>query len=242
MALHLSEEEQLEALKNWWKAHGTKTVAVIAILGASYFGWTQYQSHIEHKAQAGSKVYDEFVATTSELQSKAGEGKALSADAKAEVEDLAKELDGEYGDSLYADFAQFYVAKVAVEAGDYDTARAELNKVLDSSVNAGVQHLAKLRLARVEMAAGEYQTALDLLQGDVDPAFADAVAELRGDVYLMQKQYDEARTAYQTALNAITDPRSMRRSLVQLKLDNATVASPEAQAAPAATADEAEGV
>lgn len=225
MAVHLSEEEQIEALKSWWKQHGTKTVAAVVIIGASYFGWSQYQDHLEQKAQQGSLVFDQLVQAAGAVQVSADDA-GLSEQEKAEIQSLANTLGEEYSDSLYADFAHFYLAKTAVESGDFALAREELNKVKTNSTNDAIKHLATLRLARVELGAGDYSSALNLLEDEPSKAFADAYAELRGDVYLIQKKYDEARTAYQSALDAITDPRSMRRSLVQMKLESAKVAEP----------------
>jgi predicted negative regulator of RcsB-dependent stress response len=246
VAVHLSEEEQLEALKNWWKEHGTKTIAAIAVAGLAYFGWSQYQDHIENKAQTGSALYDQLSQVAEQAQNEAANGESLSPQATQEIDALAKKLTEQHGDSLYADFANLYLAKEAVDVKDYDKAKTLLKQISESAENDSVKHLARLRLARVEVAAGNYDAALKLASDASTAGFADAFGELKGDVYMLQKKYDEARTAYQTALNSITDPRSMRRSLVQLKLENATGATADVASSNESAADEskpaAEGV
>lgn len=244
MALLMTEEEQLEALKRWWKDNGVKTLAVVAVIGFGYLGFSQYQKHQQVQAQAASRLFDSFIAEAD----KAGlaEGVAdVDAAAKAELASLAEALGGEYDKTLYARFAELYEAKLAVAAGDLERARAALEKARAAAGSEALQNLVTMRLARVEIAAGAYDKALALLNEPATPAYADAFAELRGDIYLLQQDYTQARTAYQTALAAMTDPRSMRRSLVQLKLDNATVATDQAEpspAEPAAATEAAEGV
>lgn len=230
MAEYLSEEEQLEVFKRWWKENGKSTIAVIALLGAGFFGWNQYQNHLERQAEKGSALYEQFLSATSEID-KAGAGESEEKPSEAElatVKALADDLQKEFPKSLYATFAQLYLAKMAVNNGDLDQAKTELEKVLAKAKTPALKELVQLRLARIELAAGRYDSALSALRTDASSAYASAYAELRGDIYLMQKQYDEARIAYQAALDSVSDPRSMHRSLVQLKLDNAAVAKDEA--------------
>ena len=45
MALDLEEQDQLDALKTWWKTNGNKVLAVVAIAAVSvvgYQGWNRY--------------------------------------------------------------------------------------------------------------------------------------------------------------------------------------------------------
>ena len=34
-----SDDEQIEALKQWWHEHGTSTVVTVVVALACYFGW-----------------------------------------------------------------------------------------------------------------------------------------------------------------------------------------------------------
>lgn len=218
MAEHLTEEEQLEALKRWWKENGKSTVAAIAVIGAGFFGWNQYQSHQVKVAQEGSALYEEFIAATTELGDKASD------EQKSTVMVLADGIVAQNPNGLYANFAELHVAKLAVEGGNLEEAKKRLQAVSTNGNNDAIKELATLRLARVEMALGSAEQALKVLQKDVSTAYAGAYAELRGDIMLSQKKYGEARTAYQTALDNLNDPRSMSRSLIQLKIDSASVA------------------
>ena len=89
--------------------------------------------------------------------------------------------------------------------------------------NAAFKSLAQLRLARVQLASGKPQEALDTLHGLPKDDYAGIASELEGDALSRLKREDEARTAYKKALDAYGDGAIQRR-LVQLKLDDLAVA------------------
>lgn len=224
MAAHLTEEEQIEAIKRWWKQYGTSLLLALVVVAVGFFGWNQYKKHLQRQAEAASGAYAKMMEA---------EGEAAAT--------AARELIEQFGNSLYADFARFEVARVAVDAGDLDTARQRLQEVVDNAADGGLKPLAKLRLAKVLAAQGEFDAALKQLEGDVPGAFASAYAEAKGDILMAQNRLAEARTAYESALTALTDPRSMRRGLVQLKLDNTRVADAVPADDPPAAAPAEEG-
>ena len=39
MAEHLSDEEQLESFKRWFKENGLSTIVVVVLAAGGYFGW-----------------------------------------------------------------------------------------------------------------------------------------------------------------------------------------------------------
>lgn len=215
MAAHLSEEEQIEALKRWWKDNGTATIIALVVLAALFFGWNQYQDYRDRQAEEASELYQRFVVATEALDSEQG-----AAVDTAEVSQLAEQIIKEYDGTLYADFARLYQARLAVQAGDAQKARQLLQQVNEQGVNESVQSLARLRLGRVMAEQGETDTAIALLTSNVPEAYASAYAEARGDILLAEQRFAEARTAYQAALQDLADPRSMRRNIVQLKIDN----------------------
>ena len=214
MATHLTEEEQIESLKRWWKDYGT-TVLIAAVIGlGGFFAWNQYQSHRADAAREASVVYEKFAAAVTEFDSEP------TGEQAAKVKQLANAVIAHDSSSLYADFAALYLAKLAVQNQDYAEAKTQLEKVSSQGANDSVKELARLRLARVHTAAGEMDAALNILSGKPSPAYAAAYAEAKGDVLLSQKRLAEARAAYESALQAMGTNQPMRRNLVQLKIDN----------------------
>ncbi len=221
MSAHLNEEEQLEALRRWWKDNGKFTVAILVIAGLSFFGWNQYQAHIESKAIEGSQQYRQFMTAVEKLQEDSSDS------AKAKVEELGNSIVDKYNGSYYADFVRLYRAQQAVEAEDVAAAKSILEETLATTRDESMTELVKLRLARVIAAQGEIEAALKMLDEQPSKAYAAVYAEVRGDILSSSQRFSEARNAYEAALQAMNEPVSMRRSLVQLKMDNTRTASDE---------------
>jgi predicted negative regulator of RcsB-dependent stress response len=89
-------------------------------------------------------------------------------------------------------------ASMSVKADDLDSAAKALQSVIDSSDDSYLTGLASLRLARVEIARGNADKALDLLQSPPTPLAAQAAA-VKGDALVAQDKRDEAVAAYQEA-------------------------------------------
>lgn len=216
MSVHLSEEEQIEALKRWWRDYG-KTVVVAAVLGlGAFFSWNFYQDKKVERAKGHSAAFDKLVSTVNEQD---GE---ISDEQLAKLQQLAGEL--AETDSLYADFSELYLAKLAVQQDDLDRAQQHLQKVADKGANEAVKDLARLRLARVLASKGEVEQALTILSSKPSGAFAAAYAEAKGDILLAQDRLQDAQAAYEAALTSVGN-QPMRRNILQLKLDNTRVAS-----------------
>ena len=227
MSTHLTEEEQLEVLKRWWKDYGKTVVTAIVAAVVVYFAWTAWQDKQHVKAESASSQYDTLLKLLSVEQ-----GKTLSEADKATAEHIANELKGKSGKSLYAQGAAFYLAKAAVDTGNLDKAVAELQWILSSKPDMATAQLAHVRLARVYVAKAAYAEAQAQIAEEPSKAFASEYAEVRGDILKAQGNKEAAATAYKKALET-TDPQNQERSMVlQMKADELK----SAEAAPAAPA------
>ncbi|MSS75963.1 MAG: tetratricopeptide repeat protein [Methyloglobulus sp.] len=209
MAIYDTEEEQLEAVKGWWKENGTSTVVGIAIGIAVIVGWNYWREHKQDQANQASAVYDQLL-------------KAAETDQKDSVDKLAKRLQEQFVNSNYAAYGGLFQAKVKVQQGDIAAAKEILKKIA-AGKDKELSHIAKIRLVKLMLASGEYEQGLQVIN-DVDQAaaakFSDNYDELVGDLYVALDRSDEARTAYQKALkNGYQSP------LLQLKINDLT--SPE---------------
>jgi predicted negative regulator of RcsB-dependent stress response len=215
VAEHLSDEEQLEALKRWWQESGKQTLAVIAIAVVGYFGWNGWQDHRQQQAEGASSLYDQMISAASITP-----GEALTDEQQAQVTFYAVSLQDQYSGTAYAQYASLMLAKLAVEDNDLDTAATELTSVM-ADAEEGLSLIARLRLARVEAARGNADQALALLS-DVDAkTLSFAYDEARGDIYLQQGDVEKANTAYQQAL-AQMPLEDRTRPLLELKLNQTT--------------------
>lgn len=212
----LTEEEQLEALKRWWKENGKWVVTALVVGVGGYLGWTTYQDQQEAKSANGSALYSELLDTL-QVQS----DQALSDDARAEAAELVSQLKAEHAGSAYGVNAALIHARQAVENDDLDTAESELRWVLDQQPSDETRHLAQVRLARVIAAQGQLDDALATLkEGNPSDVMEAEYAEVRGDILSQQGDTDGAREAYQSALESLGMEQQNRNRLLQMKLDN----------------------
>lgn len=186
MSSYLSDEEQVEALKKWWKENG-KAIIGGAVLGLGLVGgWQAWERYTQGQAQLASAYYEEFI-----LAARSGDESALN---------QGERLLEKHASSTYAQFAALELAAMHYRAGDKDKARERLQWVRDTASEPALQQVARLRLARLMIDAGELDQAAGLLSGSVDDSFAGEFATLRGDIALARGDQAAARAAYQEAL------------------------------------------
>ena len=210
MAELRTEEEQVDALKRWWKENGVSLIAGVALAAAGILGWNAWQNHQENQASAASMRYQHLINLT------AGE---LDDASIAEARELVVEITDNHGRTLYADLARLLDARLAVAQDDPAEARAALEAVIDASGRDYVKGLARLRLARLQIADGDAETALATLDAGMPESLAAQRAEVRGDAHHALGSDSDAGEAWREALE-LAEARDQSLYGVQLKLDN----------------------
>ncbi|SDL36006.1 Putative negative regulator of RcsB-dependent stress response [Modicisalibacter muralis] len=211
MAELRTEEEQLEALKRWWKENGTSLIVGVVIAVVAVVGWKAWQSYQANQAEAASMRYQQLLTLASRP--------TLEGDALAEAQRLIGEISDTHGDTLYADLATLIEARVAIADGDLAAASGALEALIENTQRDYLKGLARLRLARLQLAEGDAEAALASLEAGVPDALGAQRADTRGDILLALGREDDAREAYQTALN-LSQETGQPVYGVQLKLDN----------------------
>jgi len=226
VADHITEEEQIEALKRWWEENGKQTLLGIALVVCGYFGWQAWTDHSVEQASAASLTYQEMIDNLAGLNP----GETLAEDKQLAVGLLADKLKAEHGDTQYAVYAALTKAKLAVESQDLEAAVSELQWAMDNADEVS-EFIARLRLARVEAARGDLDKALQLVQGVDAGEMKSAYEEAKGDFYLEQGNNPAAYTAYQSALATEASGDGSVRALLELKMGLVQPASLEEPAA-----------
>jgi predicted negative regulator of RcsB-dependent stress response len=187
VADHLQEEEQLEAISQWWHENRTSLIAAVVLTLGGTIGWSQYEDYTSEKAVASANAYDGL------LQ---GRESGESAEELALISAGLREThDGE----AFAAFASLQVAAAAVEAGDLVLARAELELVMETlELDSTLGQLVQLRLARVMAASGDEAAAVAILEQG-SSSFPASYAQALGDIHLAAGREAEALLAYQSA-------------------------------------------
>lgn len=207
MADHLQEEEQLDAIKQWWQENRVSVIgAVVLTLGGS-FGWSQYQDYTSANAIAAADKYDAIL-----MEREAGR----SAD---ELAALSQSIRDESGSVAFAEFAALQVAAAAADSGDFELAKAELEQVMAGvELDSTLGQLAQLRLAKVKAALGQEDTAIAMLEMGSD-SFPVSYAQVLGDIHLAAGREAAALEAYQTAKTASLSLGG-QSGLIDLKVDS----------------------
>lgn len=204
-----TEEEQIARIKEWWQQNGKPLLAGGALAIVIVFGWQAWQQHQAKQSQASSMLYQQLLETTVLPSGQV--------DAQ-QVASLLAELKKVNANNAYTQYGQLLAAKVAVDNNRLDDAAVELNAILQKPANPTLQELARQRLARVLLAQEKAQQALQLLEAEVQPAFAATREELRGDVLVVLERPAEARQAYLQAQQALPSDATVGDLL--MKLDN----------------------
>jgi predicted negative regulator of RcsB-dependent stress response len=207
MDIHETEEQQVEALKKWWKDNGSSVITGIALGLAVVFGVKYWYSYQEQQSKIASNIYTGMMA-------------ALVNEKETVVTEQAGNLIANYPDTPYAALAALALAKLRLGNGDLAAARTQLQWALDNAGSDGIRQTAQLRLAHVMVAEGDLDGAETLLDNATpDAAFAPLYADLRGDIHLARGNIGDARKEYAQALELMS-PAAPGRQLVQLKHDN----------------------
>ena len=221
MATLRSEDEQIEALKRWWKANGWSTVLGIVVALALYLGWQNWQARqLQYGAEASAR-YQQFLLMVQTLEQSPTDAQL------AKASQWVENFKDEFGDTTYAQFAALLLARFQVIDGDLEGAEEQLSWVLDKRPDTATEHLTQLRLARVLFAQGDNDAAMAIAEQFEDSAFAAEFSELQGDISSEDGDLDAARDYYQRALNREAGgdgaSYSAGNPMVQLKLDSLAV-------------------
>jgi predicted negative regulator of RcsB-dependent stress response len=226
-----TEEEQIDAIKNWWKTKGLSTVFQVLAVGALYFGWQGWQSQQQQTAEAASAVYQQLLDVTLILEGEASENNYATA------AHLVTTLKVEYEGSTYAQYAAMISAKHLNNQAKYSDAIQELDWVIDSNPDQSILLAATLRKARVLSNSGDNGKALDALVVTDRGEFAAAFYELEGDLQFAIGDLAAAKVAYQQAASKLA--ADVGNPLLTIKLDSLVVIdSPAAAEDIIATEDE----
>ncbi|MCW8880904.1 MAG: tetratricopeptide repeat protein [Sedimenticola sp.] len=203
--VNLSEEEQVEALKKWWKENGKSVAAGIIIGLGGVFGWQYWTQHQQEVAEQASAQFEQLSQSV-ESQSPAAVNQA---------ESLIASNQG----SAYAVFAALDLAKVKYQQGDVNGAKAQLQWVLDNADDPSLKQIARLRQARILLDEGQVDAAAALIEQAPQDNYRGDVAELRGDIALKRGDKMAARQAYKEAI----EYKVSNNALVQMKFDDLAV-------------------
>lgn len=204
-ALDLQEQEQVDALKAWWKDNGKWLLLAVTLVLVGFGASKGWQAYKASQAAGAATLFAEF-------------DKQLASNDAKRINDAAQAVMDKYGSSAYASRAALLAAQASLQAGDAKNAKARMQWVMDHAGEAALKDVARLMLASTLLDEKDYAGALALLNTAHPESFNGLYADLKGDVLSAQGKKDEARAAYREALEK-TDAKGGYHALVQVKLD-----------------------
>jgi len=204
-ALDMHEQEQVDALKAWWKENGMKLVIAVGLAVVVLAGVLLWKQQRAKQNAEAAKLFAEV------------EKQVYTNDPKR-VNDAAAAVVDKFGSTIFASRAELLAAQVNIQFRDSAKAATQLQWVIDHASDEGVQDVARLKLASMRLDEKKYDEAMKLLDAAHPESFNGLYADLKGDVLSAQGKTEEARAAYKQALEKI-DEKGNYRQLVQMKLD-----------------------
>lgn len=205
MNTYVNEQEQVEALKQWWKNNGTSLIVIIVLAIVFSFAfryWQQYR--YKHEIQA-SLVYDKLMMTVVQ-------------DDMTLFNQQADILKKDYRHTPYATFAELFAAKKAAAAGNYEAAKQTLTSVMNHAPEDYLRQIARLRLAKILLFQNKASEVISVLSTVDDNAYVAAIELLKGDSYKALNRLNLARAAYTRAIAEIPADDTMM-VLAKMKLN-----------------------
>lgn len=207
METHVTEEQQLAAIKEWWKANGSSIITGVILGFAVLFATRAWFAWQGQKARTASDLFITLEA-------------AMDRGDNTVAEERAGNLLTDYSSTTYADFAALALARLRIEDHQLDAAATQLQWVIDHGHESFVRNVARMRLARVKLAQGKPGAARTALgQSGQEGTGKVLHDEILGDIELADGHRKAAKQAYGDAL-AVADKDYPGRSLLQLKYDN----------------------
>ncbi len=207
--LHLSDDEQAERLKAWWKENGS-SVIIGAIIGISVIvGVNFWRDYKTSQGESASALYEMML----------GNYRAQNI---AAAETTGGKIMGTYSSTPYAGKAALLLAKISFDKNDLKSAQSQLRWAIGNAIEPATVHAARLRLARVLLAEKEYALVADLIAVDEFGGFESEYKELSGDLHVVKGELDQAREAYLAAAQTVPLGSSYG-DMLKMKADNAAV-------------------
>lgn len=203
MEVYSNENEQTDALRNFFVNNG-KALAIGVVIGiAALGGWRYWSSHQDDTAKTVSAQYQQL---TSAMQ--AGKPETLEA-----VDRFASENSNTYGALAAMDLAKQYV-----DAGQLDKAATLLQNGLKDTKDANLQAVINLRLARIQLQQNQADAALKTLDGVKGDGWTAIVADIRGEALLTKGDKQGARDAWSKGVESDASPAL--KQMMQMKMNN----------------------
>ncbi len=187
MTVYMSEEEQVEMLKSWWKKYGNIVTVIISLILLSIAGFRYWNWHKTSIEQQASAIYERMMVAYANNDYK-------------QIKSNSQRLIDDFKSTIYADVAHLTIAKVAVNREKYQKAQKSLSLVIANSKSPIIVSIARVRMARLYLNEKKYAEANVEINKVTDKSLQSIVSEIEGDIALAQNKRKDAIQHYKQAM------------------------------------------
>lgn len=197
MAQYETEEQQVEAIKSFWKENG-KAIILGAVIGfGGIFGWDYYKDQQKVQAEEASADYAAAIQSID-----------AASDDNSQFVEKAEAIKADYASSSYASIAALKLAQLDVEAKNLDGAAEQLRWAVDQG-NKTFAPVAQVRLARVLLEQEKYDQAISQADSITTEAYQSNALLVKAEALLAKGDREAAKNTYveaRDASEAVTHP------------------------------------
>lgn len=187
MSVYMTEEEQVEIIKSWWKKYGNIVTIIFSLILFAISGHRYWTWHKNSVAQQASAIYERMMVAYADKDYK-------------QVKSNSQRLIDDFGNTVYADVAHLTMARVAVSNDKYALAKKSLEKIIAKSSSRIMVDIARVRVARLLIAEKNYAKAQDVISKVTNKSLQPMVVEIKGDIAFAQNDKQQAKELYKKAL------------------------------------------
>lgn len=179
---HHADKEQVDQLKQWWRAWGRYLFLAIIIGAAVGVGWRQWGAHLQRQSQRAAGLYAQLT-------------KQQTLSLQLPFHDQLKK---HYSGTVYAVLSDLFMAKSRAMQQQWQAAYQDLQSVSEQKRWPEFQQLSRLQMAKIDYQLKRYAQGVSDLKAPM-PMFEAAAAHLRGELWLAQGNVHAARKAFVAA-------------------------------------------
>ena len=203
--LDLEEQEQLDQFKHFWNRWGSLITGLLTLVLLAYAGWNGWNYWQQRQASQAAVLYDTFE-------------KALREKDDAVMARSLADLQDQFARATVTQQASLLAARIYADKSQWTEVEKSLQWVITQDREPGFVALARLRLSALEIERQNLDKAAALLQGLQAPTgFQPLFDDRLGDIAVLQKKNDEAKTYFLKAWKGMEETNEYRR-LIEFKL------------------------
>ena len=200
---NLTDQQQAELIKNWLKENSKFLMGGLVLGISGFFGVQFFQQNKLKEAEMASQLYAEIEF-------------AVKQQRLTQAQTLLQKMDSDFAKTPYQDQGHLFMAKLFMDSVDYENAILQLEFLIENSTEESLQHIARIRIARIKLQQNLYDEALQILQTESMGSFEAKYEEIKGDIFSKKREFSEAQAAYLKALDLLL-PGEFDYEYIQMK-------------------------